>query len=671
MKTKEIEQKEPKESKETKIAHNKHNKISLIIDIFFILLSIASGVYLINALFKFISIDDLKIVIYIATGIIILFNLILIINIFRKKKKKKRIKKSIKRFLLSILIIIITFVGYTLNYVIKSLDNANKEFITTSTSLITLKSNTIKDPKDIKNATIAIGSDTEDLGMYKLPWEILNQYDLDEYNKILGYEDYASMIRDLYSGEVDYIFLPTNYGILYEEEEGYETLEADTKILASTEKKETKEESELLGTSKDVSEPFTILLLGVDSKAEGIENADTFNGDAIVLVTFNPDTLTATMLSIPRDTYVPIACFSNKAENKITHAAARGTKCVINTVQNFTGITIDYYAKINFTGMVDLVDALGGIEVDVPYAFCEQNSKRKWGKKTVYVEKGLQKLNGEQALALARNRKKNTKQMKTCGTKYNQGTRNDFIRGQNQQLVIRGLVNKAKNIENVTKVYSILDAISNNMDTNMSRETILSFYNVAKDIMTSSKNANNELVTIQKLYLAGSDQYIYDERSRLTLYNYIPNQDSKAKVIKAMKQNLGIVKTEVDKSFDYSVEETYTQNTIGKYGNKATILYTLIPDFTNYSRAKADAWALKNGFTITYKEVETDKYANGKIYAQSYPVKKRIDLCTNKNITLTIAIPKPVITPPTEDDTNIDNTENTTPPSTDQTNTIE
>ena len=78
--------------------------------------------------------------------------------------------------------------------------------------------------------------------------------------------------------------------------------------------------------------------------------------------------------------------------------------------------------------------------------------------------------------------------MKACGTKYNQGTRNDFIRGQNQQLVIRGIINKAKSLEGVTNVYSILDAISNNVDTNMSRETMLSFYNIAKDIMISSKN---------------------------------------------------------------------------------------------------------------------------------------------------------------------------------------
>ena len=665
-KEKEIEKKEVTKKSKKK----KESKFSLIIDIFFILLSIASGAYLILALSKFTSINDLKIVIYIVSGIIVLFNLILIINLFRRKKKKKRIKKSIKRFLLSILIIITVFIGYTLNFTIKSLDKSNKKYVTTSTSLVTLKTNNLENAKNIKQAKIAMLNSDEDPTSHELQLNIINEYDLDEYNELLSYEDDASMIRDLYDGEVDYIFLPTNYGTIYSNYEEYETLEADTKILASAEKQETKEDMELLGTSKDITEPFTVLLLGVDSKANGIANADSFNGDAMILVTFNPDTLTATMLSIPRDTYVPIACFSNKTENKITHAAARGTKCVINTIQNYTGITIDYYVKINFTGMVDLVNALGGIEVDVPYSFCEQNSKRKWGKNTVYVDKGKQTLNGEQALALSRNRKKNTKQMKACGTKYNQGTRNDFIRGQNQQLVIRGIINKAKSLEGVTNVYSILDAISNNVDTNMSRETMLSFYNIAKDIMISSKNNNGELVTIQKLYLAGSDQYIYDERSKLTLYNYVPNQDSKAKIIKAMKQNLGLEKRTNDTSFEYTVEEPYTQNTIGKYGNNKTILYTLIPDFTTYTRAKANSWALKNGFTIEYEEVETTKYADGKIYKQSYPEKKRIDLCTNKTITLTIAVNKPIVTPPpTNDDTT--NNDNTTDNTNESTNTPE
>lgn len=625
-----------------------------IVDIFFILITILSSCFMIYSLTLLGTIETT--IRYIVIGIIALIDLILIIKLFKKKKKKKQIKKSIKRFLLLLLIILYLFLGYTIYRITNSIDNMNKEFITTSTSLITLKENKINDVSKIKNAKIAMSSNEEDPTSYNLQLELIDEHNLDNDNELLSYEDNASMIRDLYSGKVNYIFLPTNYGSIYSNYEEYETLEDDTKILISKEKKETKEDLELLGTSKDVSEPFTILLLGVDSKSEGIENADSFNGDAMILVTFNPDTLTATMLSIPRDTYVPIACFSNKAENKITHAASRGTKCVINTIQNFTGITIDYYAKINFTGVVDLVNALGGIEVDVPYAFCEQNSKRKWGKNTVYVEKGKQTLDGEQALALSRNRKNNAPGMKVCGKEYSYGTRNDFVRGQNQQLVLKGIMNKAKNIENVTKVVDILDTISNNMDTNMDRNTILSFYNIAKDIMTTAKNKNGELVTIQKLYLAGSDQTIYDERSNLVLYNYIPNQDSKEKVIKAMKQNLGLIEQKVEKEFSYSIEDEYKQNVIGKTGNKATTLYTLIPDFTTYTKAKADSWALKNGFTINYNEVESK--TPGLITAQSYPAKKRVDLCTSKTITLTITIAKESATTIPETSTNPEDNNN-------------
>lgn len=645
--------------REINTKEKKKKKSTLIIDIFFVLATIISSGYLIYGLTLLGPIEP--VIRYIVIGFVSLFDLILIINLFRNKKKKKRIKKAIKRFLLLLLIILYIFIGYNLHRITSTLDDLNSKFVTTSTSLVTLKGNKIDNPEDIKNAKIAIGSDKEDSESYKLPKEIIDKYKLNENNEILEYEDYQTMIRDLYAQVVDYIFLPTNYGAIYGQLEEYETLEDDTKIIVSTSKEEEKEEieDELLGSSKDVTEPFTVLLLGVDSKAEGIANAKSFNGDAIILVTFNPDTLTATMLSIPRDTYVPIACFSGKIENKITHAASRGTKCVVNTIQDFTGIKIDYYVKINFAGIVDLVDALGGIDVDVPYAFCEQNSKRKWGKYTVYVEKGNQHLNGEQALALARNRKKNTKGMKACGTKYNQGTRNDFVRGQNQQLVVKGIINEAKNLETITKVYDLLDAISNNLDTNMSKEKLLSFYNVAKDIMTSSKNNNGELVTIQKLYLAGSDQRIYDERSNLVLYNYIPNQDSKAKVIKAMKQNLGLIKTTNETKFSYSIEEPYTQNVIGKTGNAATKTYPLIPDFSSYSRASAISWGAKNGFTIQFKEVETTAYPDGKIYEQSYPARKRIDLCSNKTIMLTIAIRKQeTVVPPSDENNNEDNQEN-------------
>ena len=147
---------------------------------------------------------------------------------------------------------------------------------------------------------------------------------------------------------------------------------------------------------------------------------------------------------------------------------------------------------------------------------------------------------------------------------------------------------------------------------------------------------------------------IYDERSHLVLYNYVPNQDSLAKVINAMKENLGLTKVKMDKTFEYSIEEPYTQNVIGKTGNKATTLYTLIPDFTTYTKSKADSWAAKNGFTIIYNEVEDVN--GGIITTQSYPAKKRVDLCTNKTITLTITVAKEK---PSDNKNNNDDNSNT------------
>jgi LCP family protein required for cell wall assembly len=236
--------------------------------------------------------------------------------------------------------------------------------------------------------------------------------------------------------------------------------------------------------------------MGIDSKVENLSKTATGNGDSLMLVTFNPKTLNATILSIPRDSYVPISCFSNQKENKITHAAWNGESCMIKTIQNFTGIKIDYYLKINFKGVVKLVNALGGVEVNVPVEFCEQNSDRSWAASNkICLKKGKQTLNGEQALALARHRK-------TLAT-------GDLQRGTNQQLVVQGILNKLKTIKSASQLLSILDTISNSMDTNFTTKQILSFYDIAKNLLLGSSTGN--LINIQQLYLSGSGQSIYDE----------------------------------------------------------------------------------------------------------------------------------------------------------------
>ena len=199
-----------------------------------------------------------------------------------------------------------------------------------------------------------------------------------------------------------------------------------------------------------------------------------------MLITFNPTTMNATILSIPRDTYVPIGCLKGYPQSKITHSGWNGESCVIKTINNWMDINVDYYVKVNFTALVSLVDSIGGIEVDVPYSFCEQDSNREWGENTVYVKKGLQTLDGEQALALSRNRHPNPGR---CSAEWTNYYSDDIIRGQNQQLVINALINKiVKNIS-LDNIYSIIEAI----DTNRySKQPIINVLNSASMEKASS-----------------------------------------------------------------------------------------------------------------------------------------------------------------------------------------
>lgn len=379
--------------------------------------------------------------------------------------------------------------------------------------------------------------------------------------------------------------------------------------------------------------------MGVDSEKENIKNS-TFNGDALMLITFNPHTLSTTILSIPRDTYVPIACFSGKRKNKITHAAWYGEECMINTIEDLMDVDIDYYLKINFKGVVNLVNALGGIEVDVPFSFCEQNSDRKWGSNTVYVEKGLQNLNGEQVLALARNRHPNPSQCSSKWTNYNS---NDFIRGQNQQLIIKGLLNKAKTIRSLNTIYDLLDTISNSMETNMTTSEILSLYDIGKDILIKYADSDaSDLVNMQRLYISGYDAYIYDYSTKdnqgtgLRLYNFVAYDGSIKDVSNAMKINLGLKKETVIKKFSFSVDDPYEETIIGKDNyNEAGI--TLLPNFVGKDKSVAMSFGSRYGLKINVTYVDSISKKD-LIISQSIPADADLDaLAKNKGITIKVS----------------------------------
>ena len=573
-----------------------------------VFLSLIGSGFLIYELFLLSSIETL--IRYSVIGLLGLIDLILTIKLLliKRAKKKGKKKRRIGYIIFLILYAISTFaVGFVINYLYGRVDNINKNYVTYTSVLLTMSDNPANTIEDIKDYEIGIYSDTESPDGYIIPQEIIKEYSLNDSNVVVTYDDFSSMLVDMYADEIDAVFISGNYVELYSGITGYEDIATDTKVIISKDKEMKKSDTstiELASTNKSVTEPFTILLMGIDSTDEVLSKNAVANGDTLILITFNPKTLNATMVSIPRDSYVPIACWPNKDENKITHAAGYGNDCMINTIQNYFGVTIDYYAKINFKGLVKLVNAVGGVEVDVPQQLCTDDSSRGG---TICIEPGYQTLNGEQALVFARNRKSLVN--------------GDFGRAQHQQEIIMALINKMKTITKVSQFTSILDTVSNSLDTNLTTKQILEFYNVGKDIIKRSLSSEEaELINIQQLYLSGSSQMIYDERMRRVLYNYVPNTSSKKDIVQAMKENLELAEHKTIKSFSFSINSPYEKTVIGKgpyrsgYGT-----FSLLPDFTGLSQAAATSKA--NSLGITVKFIGD----SGTVVSQDYPVSKRID----------------------------------------------
>lgn len=492
--------------------------------------------------------------------IIIILILIYISSIYISFKITNKKDKIIIIFSIILLLysIVLYFISFNIGKVYKSLSGITNNYMVTSMSIVTLSNHHV----NYNDGTIGYINTSMSL-------KILDNNALD--NRKLN-DNYVELLNNLYDGQVDFAIVPTNYKLMFN---NLIDKNLDEISIVRTFEEKIKVEN----NNQKIDKPFTILLMGVDSEIDGINNS-SFNGDALMLITFNPKTLSTTLLSIPRDTYVPISCFENNRKNKITHAAWNGDTCMINTVESFFDIHIDYYLKINFKGIVSLVDELGGVEVDVPISFCEQDSNRNFDNQ-ICLDKGTKLLNGEEALALARHRK----------------TINDIKRGENQQLIVKGLMNKLKSIKSVNTIYNLLDTISNNMETNMNTNEILSLYNIGKEIVLKSNSSNiDEIIKIKKLFINGYDAYIYDydnitkAGTKLTLYNYIPYTESIDAIKTAMKINLGLLDGNLDESDE-----------IGRVGSGANVY--VFPNFVGDNINTVKEYCDNKGIKLNIKYV--------------------------------------------------------------------
>ncbi|QOY37093.1 LCP family protein [Anaerobacillus isosaccharinicus] len=247
---------------------------------------------------------------------------------------------------------------------------------------------------------------------------------------------------------------------------------------------------------------ISVLFLGVDDRTESLRGRT----DAMILATFNKDDHTIKMVSIPRDSRVEIA--GRNKMDKINHAHAfGGVDTAISTVESLFDIPVDYFVKLNFDAFMEIINELGGVELDVKFSFTEMDSNDKKG--AIKINKGLQTLNGEEALAYVRMRKADP--------------RGDLGRGERQQEVIKAIIEKTASMSSITKYDNLLDSIEKHLAMNFTFQNIVSLHKYGRSI-------NN----IETMQLDGENSTISG------VYYYKLKEESIKEISTTLKNHLGI-----------------------------------------------------------------------------------------------------------------------------------
>ncbi|WML54777.1 LCP family protein [Neobacillus sp. PS3-12] len=241
-------------------------------------------------------------------------------------------------------------------------------------------------------------------------------------------------------------------------------------------------------------DPITILLVGVDKR-----KGDSGRTDSMIVATVNPEKKTTTLVSIPRDTKTKIVSTTNPSKNRITKINAAyaygGIEMTIDTVENFLNIPIDYYVQVNMEGFKDIVNSVGGIDVNNQYAF-ELDG--------VTLKKGPQHLNGLQALEYARMR--------------HQDPRGDFGRQDRQKEVITKVIHKGASISTLTNYNHILTALEDNIETNLTMDDIIG---VQSNYKAAAKTINKVEITGDGKNTNSGWYYFVSDKTRQQLSNQL------------------------------------------------------------------------------------------------------------------------------------------------------
>lgn len=199
----------------------------------------------------------------------------------------------------------------------------------------------------------------------------------------------------------------------------------------------------------NIEEPFNIYISGIDVAGPITTNS---RSDVNIIMTVNPNTHKILLTTTPRDYYVTLPDVSGDQRDKLTHAGIYGVDVSMSTLERIYGINITYYARVNFTSLIEIVDALGGVDVYSEYAFESRGYE---------FQQGINHMDGEAALAFSRER-----------YTFSDG---DNQRGKNQEAVLTAILQKVMSPAILVHASELITSVSDSVETNMTRTEMARF----------------------------------------------------------------------------------------------------------------------------------------------------------------------------------------------------
>ncbi|MBR1413065.1 MAG: LCP family protein [Bacilli bacterium] len=436
---------------------------------------------------------------YIVICVVVVPLVLLLMKILLNRGKLKRVVASLISFVLIIGMILISFYGNnTINFLQNNLGIMNSYKIHNYQVLV-LNNSSYKDIDDIENKKIGTleNVNNEDEGLKEAIKKINKKIKVKYEEK----DDAITLVNSLLDSDVDAILIEESQLALVTEEDN--TITNKIRKIYSFEIR-IKEEN----TTNDIDitkKPFNIYISGIDTYGS-IQSVS--RSDVNMVVSINPNTHNILLISIPRDYYVSLHGISSY-KDKLTHAGMYGIDKSVQTIEDLLDTDINYYVKINFTSLIKIVDALGGVSVESESAFISKDGFK--------YTKGINYLNGEKALSFARERKA-----------FADGDRR---RGRDQQALLTALINKVTTPKIIVKYNSLLKSLDGSFVTNMSENNITKFIKMQIN--------DNIKWNITSINLDGTNgmEYTYSYKSG-KLYVMIPDLESVNSAKQSIKYNL-------------------------------------------------------------------------------------------------------------------------------------